>query len=651
MTSHDLDPLRRLAEAHGVATSYEGSDREMVTVDPDLVVAVLARLDVDASTPESIERELARHEEERKRRSLPSTIAATHGVARPLGVSGVLHLEDGTTREIGHELPADVPLGYHRLVTEEQEVAVVVGPARLPDVPRTWGWMLQLYALHSKDSWGMGDYGDLAAFARRAGKEQGAGVLLVNPVQAFVPSAPLERSPYSPSSRRYANPLYLRITDTGAFAAADDDIRARIVALAPDSGNDDLVDYDAVWNAKRAALELLWEQDPQVGPIDTDLTMFATAMALAEEHGPDWREWPEEYRDPANDAVEEARRALAPRIAFHAWVQQLCARQLDSARAAAHEAGMPVGIVHDLPVGVHPGGADAWALQDAFASDIRVGAPADAFNPLGQDWGLPPWRPDRLAETGYAPFRDVVRSVLRHADGIRVDHIAGLWRLWWIPPGEPAHRGTYVHYDADVMLAILMLEAIRAEAIVVGEDLGTVEDVVTDTMHERGILSSAVLWFERDWDAPGQPHVRPQAWEPETMASISTHDLPTVAGWLQDERVRVQSELDLLDEPVEDAMARAAEDRKALLALLDEEGIADDDPVVALHAVIAPAASRLVLSSPADAVGQVRQPNLPGTVDEYPNWRIRLPVDLDAFFADDRVRSAVAPLRDARPAR
>ncbi len=427
-----------------------------------------------------------------------------------------------------------------------------------------------------------------------------------------------------------------------------------MLGLAPDpEPADDLLDHDAVWDAKRQALELLRpfaapDEDPDL-EAEPDLAAFATFSALAERHGADWREWPEELRDPTSDAVARSRADLADRVAFHAWLQHLCREQLDTARDAAHDAGMAVGLVHDLPVGVHPGGADAWALQDVFASDVRVGCPADAFNPLGQDWGLPPWRPDRLLETGYAPFRDVVRSVLRHGDGIRVDHVAGLWRLWWIPPGEPAHRGAYVHYDADVMLAVLLLEATRAGAVVVGEDLGTVEDVVTTTMHERGLLSSAVLWFERDWDAPGQPHVPPRAWEPETMASISTHDLPTVEGWLRDERIRVQADLDLLGEPVEDALATAASDREALLALLREEGIDTDDLLVALHAVIAPAASRLVLSSPADAVGQVRQPNLPGTVDEYPNWRVRLPVDLDAFFDHDRVRAAVAPLRAARP--
>lgn len=639
----DADPLSRLAAAHGVAMSYEGSDREVVTVDPDIVVAVLARLDVDAGSAESIRRELQLAE---ARSALPATIAVTQGASRHLGVDGRLLLEDGTTLDVAGDLPADLPLGWHRLTAGDQEITVVVAPARMPEVPRAWGWMLQLYALRSAESWGMGDYRDLADMARRAGSEQGAGVLLVNPVQAFMPSHPLERSPYSPSSRRFANPLYLRVADAAVSAGVDGATYDEIIALAPDRDTE-LIDYDAVWTAKLAALELLW---PAVTPpdVDQDLEAFATFAALAELHGADWREWPEELRDPTGDAVAQARSTLSDRIAFHAWLQLLCREQLDAARAAAHDAGMPVGIVHDLPVGVHPGGADAWALQDAFASDVRVGCPADAFNPLGQDWGLPPWRPDRLAESGYAPFRDVIRSVLRHGDGIRIDHIAGLWRLWWIPPGEPAHRGTYVHYDSEVMLAVLTLEAHRAGAIVVGEDLGTVEEIVTETMHERGLLSSAVLWFERDWDATGQPHIPPQEWEPETMASISTHDLPTVTGWLQDERIRVQAELGLLDGPADEAYAQAKADREALFDLLKAEGIPADDPVVALHAVIARAASRLVLSSPADAVGQLQQPNLPGTVDEYPNWRIPLPVDLDAFFADDRVRAAVAPLRAAR---
>lgn len=643
-TSRDLADL---AAAHHVATEYRGSDRQMVQVDDEIVVAVLAQLGVDASSAEAIRRELDAVRQGQAQAALPPTIVMTPGTTRELEVPATLVLEDGTSSNV--QRLADLPLGWHRLVTDTQDVTLIVAPSRMPEVPRTWGWMLQLYSLGTDRSWGMGDYGDLAEMARRAGTEQGAGVLLVNPVQAFVPSKPLQRSPYSPSSRRYANPLYLRVTDTAAFREADASTQRDVLALRPDPSSE-LIDYDEVWAAKLAALELLWATGPtQPTDIDPDLRAFATFSALAEQHGADWRQWPEELRDPSGDAVADSQDSLGDRIAFYAWLQRLCREQLDAARAAAHDAGMAVGIVHDLPVGVDPGGADAWAQQDAFAPDVRVGCPADAFNPLGQDWGLPPWRPDRLAASGYAPFRDVIRSVLRHGDGIRIDHIAGLWRLWWIPPGEPAHRGTYVHYDADVMLGILALEASRAGAIVVGEDLGTVEDVVTETMHERGMLSSAVLWFERDWEAPGQPHVPPERWEPETMASISTHDLPTVTGWLQDERVRVQAELGLLAGSAEEAYAEAKADRDAMLDLLRAEGIDEDDPVVALHAVIARAASRLVLSSPADAAGQLDQPNLPGTVDEYPNWRIRLPMDLDEFFADRRVRASIAPMQASRP--
>jgi len=247
----------------------------------------------------------------------------------------------------------------------------------------------------------------------------------------------------------------------------------------------------------------------------------------------------------------------------------------------------------------------------------------------------------------------VIRSVLAHADGIRVDHIAGLFRLWWIPPGRPASEGTYVYYDADAMLGILALEAHLAGARVVGEDLGTVPEAVTDAMHERGVLSSSVMYFERDYDAPGQPLLPPKDWSVDTMASISTHDLPTTAGFLRAENVRVRAELGLVDD-VDGEYARAAEAKTDMLAALADHGLLPSDPteqdlVVALHRLLATAASRLLLTSPQDALGAPRQPNLPGTVDEYPNWRIPLPVSVDELLSDAHVQAAIAALSDARP--
>ncbi|MFC6088706.1 4-alpha-glucanotransferase [Saccharothrix lopnurensis] len=618
------DELAALAEAHGVATHYEDADQRRADVDADVVVAVLAQLDVDASSPEAIRRALAAP------KPPPRTLVLREGDV--LDETGTALLEGGG--EV--ELPAALPLGYHRL----GDRTVIVAPRRLEPVPRAWGWMLQLYAMRSAESWGMGDYGDLTTLARRSAEELGAGVLLVNPVQAISPTTPVERSPYSPSSRRYANPLYLRVTDVPAYRRADGKTRAEVDALRP-PGDTELIDYDAVWRAKAKALELLWRHEEHGEP-EGDLLEFARFCALAEEHGPDWREWPAEQRDPATATPSHER------VMFHAWLQELCEQQLDRARRAAHDSGMPVGVVHDLPVGVHPGGADTWAWRDAFAPAVTVGAPPDAFSQLGQDWNLPPWRPDRLAEQGYEPFRAVVRSVLRHADGIRVDHVAGLWRLWWIPPGEAPKRGTYVHYDAEAMLAVLTLEAHRAGAVVVGEDLGTVEPKVTESLHEHGMLSSAVLWFQRDYDLPGHPLIPPEKWRGSAMASISTHDLPTVAGFLAAEHVRVRAELGQFEGPPEGEYEAAARERGELVELLDQEGVPADDLVTAFHALLAKARSALVLTSPQDALGEIRQPNLPGTTDQYPNWRIPLPIALADLFEDPRVRRVAAALAAGR---
>jgi 4-alpha-glucanotransferase len=642
--------LAALADAYGVATRYENSDQREVVVEDDVVIAVLAQFGVDASGPEAVRRELDRVRE-RHAAALPPTLVLRQGTGLPLDGPAQVRLEDGDTLAADDGIPADLPLGWHRVETAQQTVTLVVTPDRLPVAPSAWGWMLQLYALHSAGSWGIGDFADLATMTRRSAEELDAGVLLLNPVQAISPTHPVERSPYSPASRRFLNPIYLRVTDLPEYREAGTAIRNRVDALRPAEGAA-LIDYDAVWGAKRAALDLLWQNKTEQPDLvdEPALLNFATFCALAERYGADWRGWPEPVRDPAGAGVVAARAELAGRIGFHAWLQLCCRDQLDRVREAARQAGMPVGVVHDLPVGVHPGGADTWALGDAFAAKVTVGAPPDAFSMQGQDWNLPPFRPDRLAELGYAPFRDVLRGVLAHADGIRVDHIAGLWRLWWIPPGEPPSRGTYVHYDAEAMLGVLALEAHRAGAVVVGEDLGTVEPVVTETMHERGVLSSAVLWFQRDWDdQPDQPFVPPERWDPDAMASASTHDLPTVAGWLTAEHVRVRAELGLLTGPAEPEYAAAAAERAALLELVRDKGFDVADPAVGLHALLATAACRLVLTAPADVVGETRQPNLPGTVDEYPNWRIPLPVTIEEFFADDRMRAVVAPLRAARP--
>ena len=686
------DPLARLAAAYGVATSYENWAGDPTPVPEASVVTVLAALGVDAADPEAA---LAEAELRPWRRLVAPTVVARAGsgatavVRGPAGtaVTARVALADGgdvqvTVGEAGAErvvdgvrraetvldLPADLPLGWHVLhVTAGSEAGtatLVVAPPSV-DLPsalregRTWGWMVQLYSVRSSGSGGMGDYGDLAELVRWSGGD-GAGVLLCNPLHAPTPVHPVQPSPYYPSSRRFRSPLYLRVAETPEYALADPETRAAVDALAPESA--DRIDRDAVWAAKLAALEQLvaLSRTPQraaaVAAFRAEhgdgLVDFATFCALAERHGVPWQQWPAELRRPDGPAVAAAREELADRVELHVWLQLLCDEQLAATAAAAAETGMAVGVIHDLAVGVDPGGADAWALQDALAHDARVGAPPDSFNQQGQDWGLPPWHPEALAEAGYAPFRDLVRSVLRHAGGIRIDHVMGLFRLWWVPADGTAAEGTYVYYDAEALLAVLALEAHAAGALVVGEDLGTVEKTVSDALAANGVLGSAVLWFEKDDDVP----LPPARWRPLTMASVTTHDLPTAAGFLADEHVRVRAELGQLGHSVEEETRRVAAERDALLALLRDEGLVADgatpeEVVLAMHEVLVRAPSKVVMAALGDAVGDLRQPNLPGTRDEYPNWRLPVadgsgrPLTLEELRDSAGVRRLVALLR------
>ncbi|ORB50291.1 4-alpha-glucanotransferase [Mycolicibacterium rhodesiae] len=645
-----------MAAAHGVATSYRNERREPVEVDADVVIRVLGLLDVEAATEADRRAELAALADRRRAGRLAPTIAVRlTGTPHPVPGAELLVGEDGSRIEVSDELPADLAPGWYQLHTRDgQQVTLVAAPAQVPQTPDTWGWMLQLYALRSARSWGIGDFGDLREFLEWTVAEHGAGAVLLNPLHAPGPTHPVQPSPYTPSSRRFSNPLALRIENLEAYQRADPGTRAEVDALRV-SASTERIDHDLVWAAKRSALEALWRAAGRPTPLDgssgTDgLTDWATYCALAERHGGRWSRWPAELRDAKGSAALAARRELASRVDFHAWVQQQCAEQLRAIRTAGRSAGMALGVLHDLPVGVDADGADAWALADVLAGGVSVGAPPDNFTPRGQDWGLPPWRPDRLAATGYAALRDMLRAILSHADGLRIDHVAGLWRLWWIPPGDTPDRGTYVHYDADVMLAVLALEAHRAGAVVVGEDLGTVEPEVTEALARNGMLGSAVSWFTRDEADPDQPLLQSKAWPERAAASLSTHDLPTAAGFLRGEHVRARAELGLLDDvPAEEANAH--KERAEWLTLLRSEGLLDEpEPdetaiIVAMHRFLAKTPSRLKLISPYDVIGEVRQPNLPGTIDEYPNWRLPLAETLEELRADPRVAEIIAAFR------
>ncbi|HET6759379.1 MAG TPA: 4-alpha-glucanotransferase, partial [Propionibacteriaceae bacterium] len=376
------------------------------------------------------------------------------------------------------------------------------------------------------------------------------------------------------------------------------------------------------------------------------LQRYAAWAALAEQHGPNFKEWPTELQDPQSPAVADFAAANAAEIDFHSWLQWLLEEQLADTQQAAVRAGMALGVMHDLAVGVSTRGVDAWSLQDSYADNVSVGCPPDPFNQQGQTWNQPPWRPDRLAATGYAPFREMVSTILRHAGGLRVDHVIGLFRLWWIPRGAHPTRGTYVRYDHEAMIGILALEAHRAGAVVVGEDLGTVEPWVRDYLRERGILGTSILWFEFDWDGDGMP-LPPEKWREYCLASVTTHDLPPTAGYLLGDHVRLRDQLGILTRSLDEELEIDEADRQAWLDNLRNRGAlqpeADvDETVQALHRYLTWTPSRLLCLSLADAVGERQLQNQPGTVDEYPNWRVPLtgpdgePVMLEDIFSNER---------------
>jgi 4-alpha-glucanotransferase len=349
---------------------------------------------------------------------------------------------------------------------------------------------------------------------------------------------------------------------------------------------------------------------------------------MAEVHGADWTGWPHGLSHPAAAEVAAFRQQHEAAVDFHRWLQWVLDEQLAATQRAATEAGMSLGLMHDLAVGVHPHGADTWALQDVYASGISVGAPPDPYNQNGQNWTQRPWRPDRMAETAYAPFREMVSTILRQAGGLRVDHVIGLFRLWWIPEGSPPTVGTYVRYDHEALIGILALEAHRAGAVVVGEDLGTVEPWVRDYLRERGILGTSILWFEFDFDHGGAP-LPPERWRESCLASVTTHDLPPTAAYLVGDHVRLRDELGVLTRSLEEELAVDEAERQSWLDALTAQGLlpegADVETTIrALYAFLTRTPSRLLNLALTDAVGDRRAQNQPGTLDEYPNWRVPL---------------------------
>lgn len=542
------------------------------------------------------------------------------GESLALPAAAELTLEDGTVRQVRDQVPNDLPIGYHQLVPKDGSSAplrLIVCPGRchLPSGLRTWGWSAQLYAARSRQSWGIGDLADLNRLAQWS-KTLGAGMVLINPLHAALPLLPQEASPYSPSSRRYLNPLYLRIEELPGAVCLEQDLQ-RLATLGHALNEDKHIDRDRVFRLKQEAFQLLWSRFDGDSDFDrflkaegASLHQFAVFCVLSETHGANWRQWPLLYRRSDSPDVERFAHDHADRVRFHEWLQWLLDQQL--ARAARH-----VSLMQDLPVGFSPDGADAWVWQDLITADMTIGAPPDLYSPGGQDWGLPPFIPHKLREAAYEPFIQTIRAVLRHAGGLRIDHVMGLFRLWWVPKTRKSKDGAYVRYRAEDLLAIIEIESRRVDAVVVGEDLGTVEAGVREQLADHNVLSYRLLWFE---------NTPPSQYPEKALAAITTHDLPTLAGIWTGEDFETQRRLGL--NPDESASEKLRE------ILLKTSGLdADADVTLAITKTfeqLAQAPSAIVMASMEAACVAAERPNMPSaTGGIYPNWSLALPLPLE----------------------
>jgi len=531
-------------------------------------------------------------------------------------------LEEGGDLGVVEGLPADLPIGRHRLVPVDDgpETLLIVRPRHCHhrEDMRYAALAVQAYAARSTRSWGIGelrDLRDLGGWARRHGLDLLALSPLHAPSLGDIPAS----SPYYPSSRRHLNPLHLAIDEVPG--AADDPHVRRLGEEARALLAERHIDRGAVWQRKRPALEALYarlgsiaqrELDEFSASRGRDLTLFATFCAIFEQHQTAWWDWPEELRHPDGGGVARFAREHADRIRFHRWVQMLCDRQLADLAATCP-------VMTDLAVGVDPGGADAWVDQDLLALDARVGAPPDDFAADGQDWGLPPSIPHLMVEDRYETFARTVRAALRHGAGIRIDHVLGLFRLFWIPAGGSAADGAYVRYPVDDLLSVLAIESERAGAFVIGEDLGTVEEGVREKLAAQRLLGTRLVYFE---EGP------PSSWPAGVAGAATTHDLPTIAGTWNHADTRLREEAGLRADGT-DAL------RASLARMVDDRDASVEDVVVAVHEALAASPVELAIGNLDDVLCVEERPNMPGTIDEWPNWSIAQPVPVDDLVAGD----------------
>jgi 4-alpha-glucanotransferase len=612
--------LMALARAAGLAVDWTDAAGRPKTVGADTLRAVLSALKFPAANDRQTRDSLSGLKQAKAAKQSLLVVKAGSRLALPRkGRTARLSAEDGRVHDLKIEqervtLPREP--GYYQL-DDGQLVAIVPARAWLPQT-QLWGIGVQTYALRGGSSRGFGDFAALREFCEDAA-QLGVGAVAISPVHALFGAVPEHISPYAPSTRLWLNPLYAALPRT----ARDDDAR--------------LVDWPVAAREKWRRLRAAFARMGKNGDFDNFVRQggerllaharFEVLDARFRAQGcKNWREWPEEYSDATRPAV----RRLAPKdadVAFQLFLQWQADTGLAEAQASAVQGGMPIGLITDMAVGMDPGGSHAWSAPKEVLRGLTVGAPPDIFNTKGQNWGLTNLSPRGLLDDGYGGFLATLRAAMRHAGGIRLDHAMGLQRLWVIPEGAGAADGVYLHYPLDALLGLTALESQRHRAMVIAEDLGTVPEGFREKLARTGILGMRVLWFERDAKGAFLP---PSLWDAKAAALSTTHDLPTLAGWWSGRDLEWRRKLDLDAEP-DKVLRQRAGDRKKLWGMLKKAGCARG-PLPASPEVFADAAFAGLAATPArlkllpveDFVGQKEQPNIPGTIDEHPNWRRRL---------------------------
>jgi len=728
VSSDPLTPLiERLARARGVGDAYHSYKGELkhftLTTKAAILRAMHCRIDDAAALEAQIRESEAAHPV-----GLLGEVAVLRAGSRVARVNTpaielnallrwTVHLETGGTRggevrawdlpERGsHQqdgswfvlrdlaLPADLPLGYHRLEIDlehagRESCALIVAPdqchepADIAGGARLWGVAVQLYALRSANNWGIGDFTDLAELLRHAAAA-GAGFVGISPVHALFPSDPTLYSPYSASSRHALNVMFIDVASVLEVQGS-----RRALAIMGDPGfNARLararaatqVDYAAVASLKMTVLEAAFERFRtehlarhtaraaacraflrERGEAMRLHTLFDALDSYLRRHhgtGAGWHNWPEEYRSPAGDAVRRFAHEHADEVDFHGYLQWLAAEQLGAVRKLARELGLSVGIYGDYAVGVNASGSETWSDQSLYCTGAAIGAPPDPIGVGGQEWGIPPQDPRQLRRTAYAPFVSLVRANMRACGALRLDHVMALFRQWWVPRGFKSADGGYVHYPLEDLLGVVALESHRNECLVVGEDLGVVPDEIRRALPQFGVYHYKVVLFEQK----GGEFVAPADYTRCALAAVTTHDLPTLHGWWSGHDIDLWEKLGFYAEPSIGERRRAERqlERERLLRALRREGLWDGAADVvpeyspelgrAVHGYLGKSPTALVTVQLEDMIGMLEPVNVPGTSSEYSNWTRRMTASADEIFARKDVRALCAAMTASRRA-